>query len=326
MTPLSELTDGLFESVKGYIARNVGPLVERIIALEKREPVRGEKGLDGKDGAEGKPGIDGKEGAPGVDGKEGIPGPAGPAGEKGDKGDPGPQGEEGHQGPDGIAGKDGANGINGKDGADGINGKDADPIVIKAMLVEAAAAIHPVHGKDGRDGVDGRDGEAGRDAFAIDVLPAIETTKRYQRGTWAQHAGGLWQARGVTDGMTGWTCIVNGISEVNVSHEERGFNVKVAMSDGTKADHAFAIPVLLDKGIFKAGELYEQGDVTTWDGSMWIAQKATDDKPGTSDAWRLSVKRGRDGRDGIKGEKGDRGAEGRSGKDLTQLGFDGKKY
>ncbi len=42
----------------------------------------------------------------------------------------------------------------------------------------------------------------------------------------------------------------------------------------------------------------DQGDGATWDGSFWIAQKQTQDKPGTSDAWRLAVKKGRDGKDG----------------------------
>lgn len=237
---------------------------------------------------------------------------------------------------------------------DGIDGKDADPAVIVAEVEKAVAAIpKPKDGesvpievvralieleaskavaalpppKDGADGIDGRDGQPGLDAFAIDVLPEIDAEKRYQRGTWAKHNGGLWMARTATDGLTGWDCIVNGIAGIETTIDGREFALKAKMSDGSIADYVFAVPALLDRGIYKAETDYVQGDVTTWDGSMWIAQKATQDKPGTSDAWRLSVKRGRDGRDGLRGEKGERGAEGRAGKDLTQVNpISGEKW
>src|SRR5262245_8426050 len=54
-------------------------------------------------------------------------------------------------------------------------------------------------------------------------------------------------------------------------------------------------------GVFELGKSYERGDVVTWDGSMWHAERDTGAKPGTAssaDDWRLCVKRGRDGRDG----------------------------
>jgi hypothetical protein len=56
---------------------------------------------------------------------------------------------------------------------------------------------------------------------------------------------------------------------------------------------------LADRGIFKAGEEYRRGEWTTHGGSLWIctAANTTTDRPGTSAAWRLAVKAGRDGRD-----------------------------
>ncbi len=60
----------------------------------------------------------------------------------------------------------------------------------------------------------------------------------------------------------------------------------------------FALSVVLDRGVFKDGTEYTAGDGTTSGGSFWIAQGTTKDKPGTSDAWRLAVKKGRDGKDG----------------------------
>lgn len=64
--------------------------------------------------------------------------------------------------------------------------------------------------------------------------------------------------------------------------------------------HTFA--VLLDKGVFREGETYTKGDAVTWGGSIFIAQETTSEKPETSKAWRLAVKRGRDGKDGKDGQ------------------------
>jgi hypothetical protein len=50
------------------------------------------------------------------------------------------------------------------------------------------------------------------------------------------------------------------------------------------------------KGVWQEGG-YEKGNLITHGGCMWVALEDTDDKPGTSGAWQLAVKRGRDGRD-----------------------------
>lgn len=50
-------------------------------------------------------------------------------------------------------------------------------------------------------------------------------------------------------------------------------------------------------GIYAAGQEYMTGDVVTWGGSMWIAERDTSAKPDTADSgWRLAVKKGRDGK------------------------------
>lgn len=52
------------------------------------------------------------------------------------------------------------------------------------------------------------------------------------------------------------------------------------------------------KGVFKAGDTYVRGNWTTWHGSVWHCNAATTgDEPGTSDAWTLAVKSGKNGRD-----------------------------
>lgn len=49
--------------------------------------------------------------------------------------------------------------------------------------------------------------------------------------------------------------------------------------------------------VWRAGEVYQRGEVATWEGSPWLAMAQTTAKPGTSPDWKLFVKRGRDGRD-----------------------------
>lgn len=173
-----------------------------------------------------------------------------------------------------------------------------------------------------------KDGEHGRDALDIEILPAINETRRYARGTYACHRGGIWRAMRSTEGMDGWECIVDGDAddEVELGADLRTFTLRKVKSSGRVIEKSFTVPVVIHKGVFKADEQYQPGDAATWDGSTWIAQRETKDKPGTSDAWRLSTKRGRDGRDGNRGEKGERGATGRAGKDLTQMAPDGSKW
>lgn len=58
-------------------------------------------------------------------------------------------------------------------------------------------------------------------------------------------------------------------------------------------------PGLTYQGVYQDGKAYELGDVTTWAGSTWHCNEATETKPGDgSKAWTLMVKRGRDGKDG----------------------------
>lgn len=72
------------------------------------------------------------------------------------------------------------------------------------------------------------------------------------------------------------------------------------------------LPIVIDRGVWK-DTFYLKGDGVTWAGSFWIAQYDTSDKPETSKAWRLAVKRGRDGKDGSKGDPGPAGRDGKDG-------------
>jgi hypothetical protein len=51
-------------------------------------------------------------------------------------------------------------------------------------------------------------------------------------------------------------------------------------------------------GVYQPAQAYARGSVCTFDGSGFVALRDTiNEKPGSSDAWQLAIKRGRDGKD-----------------------------
>lgn len=217
---------------------------------------------------------------------------------------------------------------------DGVDGKSVEPDEVQRMVARAVEALPTprdgIDGPPGPRGQDGRDGMDGRDATLIDPIPEIDETRSYARGTWAKHLGGLWLARGVTVGMVGWDCIIDGIAGFDVSGDEHGrdFVAVLRSSSGLESRHEFHVPALIYRGVWRESEVYTQGDATTRDGSVWMLTTPKQaGKPGSDGSgWQLAVKKGTDGRAGIRGDKGERGAEGRPGRDLTQMTLDGRKY
>lgn len=199
------------------------------------------------------------------------------------------------------------------------DGKDVDPSEVQRMVDEAVAAMPAA--QDGKsvtieevepvlqrmvDAIELPDpipGEPGRDALNLEILPTIDTTKEYPRGTYAMHEGGFWRSYQTTQGLHGWECIVNGIAELEIDHDDdRTFTAKARLSDGTVKKKSISLPVVIDKGVFEIEREYLTGDGVTWGGSFWICQEDyTKDRPGQGDGWRLAVKKGRDGRDGKDG-------------------------
>lgn len=166
------------------------------------------------------------------------------------------------------------------------DGKDYDPAALK-QAVDAAVAALP-------------QAQDGRDALQLEIQPFIDEGKSYPRGSYATHNGGLWRAYEKTHGMRGWECIVDGVSDVDISmNGQRNFTVTVNRASGTSDKKAFDIPAMVYRGVFKSGYEYLPGDTVTWGGSLWHCDEQTQDKPGEtgSKGWTLAAKRGRDGRD-----------------------------
>ena len=171
-----------------------------------------------------------------------------------------------------------------------IPGKDAAPVDLQALARSAAELIPVPEMKQPEDG---------RDALDLEILPDIDETKQYARGTYAAHRGGLWKSYERTNGLRGWECIVDGIDAVSVTQDAvREFSVTLVKSSGAEVVQKFVMPIQVYQGVHQEGKAYDQHDNVTWGGSQWTSTKAENtDKPGSSDAWTLVVKAGRPGKD-----------------------------
>ncbi|KAB0021686.1 phage portal protein, partial [Escherichia coli] len=131
------------------------------------------------------------------------------------------------------------------------DGRDYDPEVLQKAVLDAVSALPAP--------------QDGRDATALEILPAIDDQKSFPRGTYATHQGGLWRAYEKTHGMRGWECLVDGVADIDVSMTgERLFSVVIRHSSGQRTEKTFSLPVMLYRGVFRAGETYHPGDTVTW--------------------------------------------------------------
>ncbi len=91
------------------------------------------------------------------------------------------------------------------------------------------------------------------------------------------------------DGRDGFS-----IEDLSFETKDDGDYIIYARGD-VKKEHRLSSP--FDMGVWHEGK-YLRGHCVSFGGSTFIAQEDTTDKPETSKAWRLAVKRGRDGKDG----------------------------
>jgi len=179
----------------------------------------------------------------------------------------------------------------------GIQFPEPEPVILpdfEKMISEAVKmAVSQIQLPDPGKGEDGKDG------LQIEVMPEIDVNKSYPRGTYAIHNGGLWRAYQKTAGMSGFECVVNGLSDIDISLKgDRQFTVSLSKSNGQTETRDFTIPVMIYRDVYQAGQTYLPGDCVTFAGSIWHCYAETTDRPNDvgSTGWRLAVKRGRDGR------------------------------
>ncbi len=123
----------------------------------------------------------------------------------------------------------------------------------------------------------------GRDGTSVDMNVVAATIK--------QHVDSIPRPKDGLDGV--------GFDDMDVVYDEETKEVIVSAAKGDNAQSwKFFLPTVVDMGVYRDGKEYLRGDGTTFGGSFWIAQKNNvSEKPGTGDAWRLAVKKGRDGKD-----------------------------
>ncbi|WP_010218930.1 Portal protein (GP3) [Sphingomonas sp. PAMC 26621] len=188
------------------------------------------------------------------------------------------------------------------------DGRDADPAAVKALVDEAVAALPPA--APGKSITAEDVAPLIREEIAKSVADAVAALPLAKDGVGAAGAvidrngslvltlsDGKMVDLGRVDGKDG----LDGTSPEDMAVEllPDGRTVRFVFVKGEK-EFAFQVPfpVVLDRGVFKEGTAYEHGDAVTFGGSLWIAQRATGEKPeGNNTGWRLAVKKGRDGRD-----------------------------
>lgn len=189
------------------------------------------------------------------------------------------------------------------------NGKDADPLAVAALVEDAVtkaiAGLPPA--KAGKDGVS---------PTADDVRPVIEEVVARSVAALPKAKDGIGVAGAIIDrdGILNLTlsdgavvklgAVVGdagndglGFDDLDVIDDGTTFTLRFQRGEQTK-EFTLAKPTLADcyRGVWREGA-FKAGDACTWGGSLWIAQRDTEAKPESDDAWRLAVKRGRDGKD-----------------------------
>jgi len=88
------------------------------------------------------------------------------------------------------------------------------------------------------------------------------------------------------------------LEDLSLTIGEDKRTVTIALKRGeTVIEKSIKLATIIDKGVYKDEGEYEQGDAVTFGGCLWIAQKdAPKGKPGTTEDFRMAVKRGRDGK------------------------------
>ena len=160
----------------------LGPISERLAAVEARAAV---------------PGPPGEKGDPGVRGEVGPAGPVGPVGAQGDPGAPGPpgigdRGPQGDCGPQGLPGLPGRDGRDGKDGADGLGYED-----LGVELLEDGRTLKFLATRDGRTR------EIGRIKASWPLPKGTWTGGAHEPGDFVNHDGSGWMCRVATTARPG---------------------------------------------------------------------------------------------------------------------------
>ena len=158
-----------------------------------------------------------------------------------------------------------------------------DVAMFEARLAEIKAAIP-----------EAIKGDPGKDAEPFEPLVGIDPNeKSYPAGTCAVFDNGFWKATEATNGMAGWSCLVEGLKTFDLKPvSEREFVIEATLSSGKTLSSTISVPAMIYRGVYDEEATYEKGDTVTFKGALWHCNETTDTKPGESKLWTLAVKRG----------------------------------
>lgn len=191
----------------------------------------------------------------------------------------------------------------GKDGIDGKNGADCDMEFVRRTLDDAVKALPiPKDGKDGlkgldgKDGIDGQrgeDGAKGADGLGlagamIDRDGALQITLTNGE---VKSLGPVVGKNGA-DGKDGLSLDSFDLEYLPESHEVM---IK-ATAAGRIKELRYPAGGIRPAGYWREGTRAKAGEAWVNDGSLWIAVKDCQSKPGLNDeGWIIAARKGRDG-------------------------------
>lgn len=145
---------------------------------------------------------------------------------------------------------------------------------VRAAPVQGPPGPQGPQGERGADGLNGRDGAPG------------EPGQRGQPGERGESGSDGINGRDGAPGPQG----ERGADGIG-TREDIDAAVRAAVAD-------LQVRGLADvyRGVYKPGDPYQRSELATWDGSLWLAVRDTNARPGSDDAWVLIVKRGQNGR------------------------------
>lgn len=187
----------------------------------------------------------------------------------------------------------------------GIDGKSVDPAElmanVEAQIAAAFAALpQPRNGEDGKDGTS-VDAETVRALVKGELAQAVLALPRPRDGVDGKSIQ-LDEVRlmvdlAIRDGLARMPppkAGADGLTVENIELEmmpdERTLRFAFVRDGVTVGEKFVTVPCVIDRGVWKSELAATRGDQVTFGGTTWIAQRSTTDKPGTSDAWRLTVK------------------------------------
>lgn len=175
--------------------------------------------------------------------------------------------------------------------------KAVAPLTARIAELEGREPVQGPPGERGADGAPGTPGEKGMDGRdGKDGAGIADLLRDHEGNLVATFTDGRLKNLGPIQGKDGRDGFGFDDLDACVLEDDRTVELSFRRGEEEKS-FTFKWPTVIDRGVWKQGQVYNPGDAVTWAGSLWIAQKETTAKPDGGEDWRLAVKRGRDGKD-----------------------------